>query len=61
MEDRVIFDDVEYLTICDNTSWKEIGEYTDKIICAKQGSNMIVFNKKDLQELERVIGAKFKM
>lgn len=46
--------------INENTSGKEYGSFTDKIIVIEQDDNKIILNKRILEYLENVIGAKFR-
>ena len=52
---------IECIVVSENTSNKAYPQFTDKMILVKQGSNVIILDKKGLQEIEKVVGGKFKV
>jgi len=44
-----------------NASGRPYAAFTDKIIAMQKGDLVIILDKKDLQNLEKCIGAKFKL
>lgn len=60
MKDTELISQTSITCLMENTSPKEYGVYTDKLIVIKQNDNVVILNKQILEYLESVVGAKFK-
>lgn len=57
MEDK----STQIICVIENTSGNPYGKFTDKVISIIQEENVVILTSKELKQLEKVIGAKFKV
>ena len=63
MEEEIKVEDLKCVVteLVDNTTKKPYAKFTDKIIAVSKGGQTVILEPEDLEELEKVVGAKFKI